>query len=60
VNAQAFASDTMEVIEVIQAAGITTAGGIAGALNKQGVAAPRGGRRSAVQVIRVMDQLGAD
>ena len=42
----------MATIKSIQATGITTANGIARVLNKQGIAAPRGGRWQALQVQR--------
>jgi DNA invertase Pin-like site-specific DNA recombinase len=58
-HAQVFARDTMEAIEAIQVTGITSAGGIARALNDQGIAAPRGGGWQAVQVQRVLARAGA-
>src|SRR5689334_13650833 len=44
----------MPIIEQLQAAGITSAGGIAKALNQRGISAPRGGQWQAVQVQRVV------
>ena len=46
----------MPIIEQLQAAGITSAGGIAKALNQRGISAPRGGQWQAVQVQRVMER----
>jgi DNA invertase Pin-like site-specific DNA recombinase len=56
-QAQAFASDTMETIQVIQAQGITSASGIARELNEQGITTPRGGQWQAVQVQRVLGRV---
>jgi DNA invertase Pin-like site-specific DNA recombinase len=53
-RAQAFAEDTMESIEGIQQQGITSASGIARALNDQGILTPRGGQWQAVQVQRLV------
>jgi hypothetical protein len=44
----------MPVVEAIQAEGITTATGIAKALNERGIPTTRGGRWQAVQVQRLL------
>jgi DNA invertase Pin-like site-specific DNA recombinase len=49
-SADRFAADMLPIIEGIRAAGITTLGGIADALNKRGVPTARGGTWHAMTV----------
>jgi hypothetical protein len=46
----------MESIEGVRQRGITTAHGIARALNDQGITTPRGGQWQAVQVQRIISR----
>jgi hypothetical protein len=52
--AQKWAADIVPVIKSVQAEGATTLMDIAKALNGRGIAAPRGGRWSPVQVSRIL------
>ena len=47
-------ADLLPVIDAIRAEGITSATGIAKALNERGIPTPRGGRWQAVQVQRML------
>ena len=55
-RADARAADIVPVIEGIRAAGVTSANGIARALNERGIPTARGGRWQAVQVQRVLER----
>ncbi len=52
------AADILPVIQSIQADGITSAAGIAKALNERGIPTPRGGQWQAVQVQRALKRSG--
>ena len=55
-GADARAADILPVINGIRAAGVTSANGIARALNERGIPTARGGRWQAVQVQRVLER----
>jgi hypothetical protein len=57
-RADAFATAILPVIAAIRAEGITSFRGIAGALNRRGIASPRGGRWQASQILRLLRRLG--
>jgi DNA invertase Pin-like site-specific DNA recombinase len=50
------ATGVLPAIEAIQRQGITSASGIARALNEQGITTPRGGQWQAVQVLRIVER----
>lgn len=54
VNAQQRKANVLPIVESIQAAGVTTLVGIAGALNARGIKTARGGEWSATQVSRII------
>jgi DNA invertase Pin-like site-specific DNA recombinase len=51
------ATAVLPVIQAIQAQGITSASGIARALNEQGITTPRGGQWQATQVLRIISRV---
>jgi DNA invertase Pin-like site-specific DNA recombinase len=55
-SADRFAADMLPIIEGIRAAGITTLGGIADALNKRGVPTVRGGTWHAMTVRNLLQR----
>jgi DNA invertase Pin-like site-specific DNA recombinase len=55
-EADAFASNIIPVVRLIQAAGVTSLRGIADALNARGVATPRGGQWHPQSVGRLLDR----
>jgi hypothetical protein len=57
-SADRFAADMLPIIEGIRAAGITTLGGIADALNKRGVPTARGGIWHAMTIRSLLRRTG--